>query len=112
VVSPPPNLTLVSGTILARGPHDRLADWDVVSLAVDATSPVAGMRDLVGPNIARTSRRADAGDDRAEVEVAVRRELLGAAGPGWHLTFRARLTPDGPMAEAHPAAGDLTVTPP
>lgn len=115
MVSPPPNLTVVSGTILARRPSDTLADWDVLSLAVDTTSPVAGLRDLVGPNIARTAtRRGDDDDenDRVVIEISVRRELLGGAGPGWQIRLRARLTPDGPMAEPHPAGGDLAVSPP
>ena len=55
---------------------------------------------------------ADSGDGPADVDIAVRRELLGAAEPGWHLRCRVKLTPDGPMAEPHPAAHDLTVTPP
>jgi hypothetical protein len=112
VVSPPPNLTLVSGTVLARRPHETLSDWDLVSLSVDATSPVPGMRDLVGPSILRTASRHDGpGDVRAEVAIAVRRELLGAVEPGWHLSCRVKFTPNGPIAEPHPAGRDFTVRP-
>jgi hypothetical protein len=110
VVAPPPNLTLLSGTILARRPHETLQDWDVVALAVRNALPVPGMRDLVGPSLARTD--GGSGDGRREVVVTVRRELLGEAGPGWHLTCRVKLTPSGPMAEPHPADADFRVAPP
>ena len=73
MVSAAPNLTRVTGTILTRRPHPTLADRDAVVLAVDATQRVPGLRDLVGPVLAR----APLGDDgRREVEVAVPRELL------------------------------------
>jgi hypothetical protein len=73
---------------------------------------VEGMEDLVGQNILwPSSSQGDHGDGSAEVEIAVRRELLGAAEPGWQLSCRVKLTPNGPMAEPHPAVGDLSVTP-
>jgi hypothetical protein len=112
VVAPPPNLTRLSGTILARRPHETLPDWDAVVVAVDGVSPIDGMRDLVGPNIARTASGTGSGDSRPEVVVAVRRQLLGDASPGWHLTCRVKLTPSGPMAEPHPAGGDFILAPP
>jgi len=101
VVSPPPNLTEVSGSILARRPHPTLPDWDVVSLAVDSSSPVPGVRDIAGPRL-RTPPGEGPPAGPPEVDVAVRRDLLGAAGPGWHLTCRVKLTPDGLMAERRP----------
>jgi hypothetical protein len=112
VVAPPPNLTVLSGTILARRPHPVMPDWDVVVLAVDATSPVPGMRDLVGPNLPRAADGAESGESSPEAAVTVRRELLGEAGPGWHLTCRVKLTPGGPLAEPHPADSDYRLAPP
>jgi hypothetical protein len=41
----------------------------------------------------------------------VRRELLGDAAPGWRLTCRVRFTPNGLLAETHPAAGAFAVAP-
>jgi hypothetical protein len=110
VVAPPPNLTVVSGRVLARRPHDRLPDWDAVTLAVESTAPVAGLRDLIGPNLGGPNL---GGPDliAPELVIAVRRELLGEAASGWHLTLRVKHTPNGPMAEQHPASGDLVVTP-
>jgi hypothetical protein len=108
VVSAAPNLTRVTGTVLARRPHPTLADRDVVVLAVDDTQDVPGLRDLVGPAVAR----GEPGEDgRRRVEVAVRRELLGAAAPGWRLTCRVRFTPNGLMAEPHPDADAFAVHP-
>ena len=106
MVAAAPNLTLVTGTIVGRRRHPTLADRDVVVLAVDGTEEVPGMRDLVGPAVARAEPRDDG---RREVEVAVRRELLGDAGPGWRLTCRVRFTPNGVMAEPHPAEDAFAV---
>jgi hypothetical protein len=100
VVSAAPNLTRVSGTILDRRPHPTLDGWDVVSLAVESTAPVEGLRDLVGPRLAKGP---------SELEVAVPSELLGPAGRGWHVAVRVKLTPDGPMARPHPRAGEFSV---
>jgi hypothetical protein len=108
VVSAAPNLTRVTGTIVTRRPHPTFADRDVVVLAVDGTEEVPGMRDLVGPAVAR----AELGDHgRPEVEVAVRRELLGDAAPGWRLTCRVRFTPNGLLAEPYPAVDASGVDP-
>jgi hypothetical protein len=111
VVAPPPNLTVVSGRVVARRPHDTLPDWDIVTVAVDSTAPVPGLRDLVGPNLPRTPVAAGADFEAPELAIAVRRELLGDAGPGWHLAVRVKHTPNGPMAEQHPAPGDLVLAP-
>ena len=69
------------------------------------------MRDLVGPNLRKT---AVSGDPEAagRLELAVRRELLDAAAPGWRLRCRVRLTPNGVLAEPHPAPADLLLEPP
>ena len=109
MVSAAPNLTRVTGTVRSRRPHPTLPDRDAVVLAVDDTQRVPGLRDLVGPVLAG----APVGDDgRREVEVAVRRELLGAAAPGWRLTCRVRFTPNGLLAEPHPAADGFALHPP
>jgi hypothetical protein len=112
VVSPPPNLTVVSGRVLERRPHDTLPDWDAVTLAVDNTAPVPGLRDLVGPHVSWTPSAAGTGSAPPELVIAVRRDLLGDAAPGWHVTIRVKHTPNGPMAEQHPAPGDLVIADP
>ena len=104
MVSAAPNLTRVSGTILERRAHPTLPGWDLVSLAVESTAPVEGVRDLVGPRLAD---RLDEG--AAELEVAVPHGLLGAAEPGWHVSARVKLTPNGPMARPHPVEGEFSV---
>jgi hypothetical protein len=108
VVSAAPNLTRLTGTILTRRPHPALADRDAVVLAVDSTEEVPGLRDLVGPAVARAEPRDDG---RREVEVAVPRELLGDAAAGWRLTCRVRFTPNGLMAEPRPAADAFVLEP-
>lgn len=109
MVAPAPNLTRVSGTVLRREPHPTLPDRDAVVLAVESTAPVPGLRDLVGPVL--TGSPPDAGG-RRELELVVRRQLLGAAAPGWLLTCRVRFTPNGLLAEPHPDAAAFSVEPP
>src|SRR4029453_1750027 len=41
------NLTLLSGTVLARKPHPKLPDYDVVTLQVDGAEPVEGKANLL-----------------------------------------------------------------
>jgi hypothetical protein len=96
VVSPVEHLTRLAGTVLARWPHERLPDRDVVLLDVDSAEVVLGP-DLLSQRIGQ------------EVEVTVRRELLGAAGPGARLSVRAHLTPVGVVAESHPPPGELLI---
>ncbi len=107
MVSPAPNLTVLSGTVLARRPHPSLPDWDEVSLAVDATAAVPGTADLVSRHVEAQAAAVPSG-----VVVAVRRDLLQGAGPGSRITLRAKLTPSGPMAEQHPPPGALRIEPP
>jgi hypothetical protein len=111
MVAPPPNLTTVTGTVLDRRPHDELPDWDVVTLAVDDVAAVPGLRDLIGPTL-RTPAAPDSQAAKPELDVAVRRELIDAAAPGWRLRCRVRLTPNGAMAESHPEPGELALDPP
>ena len=113
MVSAAPNLTRVTGTVVARRPHPTLPDRDTVELAVDGTERVPGLRDLVGPALARARPDARSPDApaRGRLEVVVRRGLLGAAAPGWRLTCRVRFTPNGLLAEPHPAPGAFAAEP-
>jgi len=99
VVAPVENLTRLAGTVTARGPHPTLPDWDLVTLSVEQAQSGPGRADLLSKQAARP------------VQLAVRRDLLGAAGPGWRLAARAKLTQNGPLAESHPAPGDFRVEP-
>ena len=95
-------MTRLTGIVHSRATHGPIEGWDVVRLRVARAQAVPELADLVSPQVGETG----------EVEVAVRRELLGAAGPGWHLDLRARLTPNGLLAEKQPADGQFTATPP
>jgi hypothetical protein len=94
------NLTRLSGRLVAREPHPHRAGWDAVVVHVEDAGPVTGKADLL-------SRHK--GED---LPVAFRRELLADARPGARLTFRARFSPDGVLAEPHPDEGDLLLHPP
>ncbi len=91
------NLTRLSGRLLAREPHPDRPGWDSVLVHVEDAAPVPGRADLL-------SRHK--GED---LPVAFRRELLADAGPGARLTFRARFTAAGVLAEPHPDEGDLII---
>jgi len=93
------NLTRLDGRLVTREPDPRRAGWDVAVIRVEDAEPVAGKADLL-------SRRV--GED---LPVAFRRELLGAAGPGAGVTFRAHVVPEGAVAEPYPDDGDLEVRP-
>jgi hypothetical protein len=97
MVAPVENLTRLEGTVKARRAHPGLDGWDLVTLAVERAEPVSGQADLL-------SRHAG-----SELELAVPRALLGAAGPGAQLSTRAKFTPDGARAEAHPDPGAFSV---
>ena len=101
MVAAAPNLTRLEGTITSREPHPTLGGWDRVRVAVSAVAPVPGQADLLTP-------RARQG----EVDLAVRSALLGAAGAGWHIAVRAKLTQTGVVAEGYPREGDFRVSPP
>ena len=89
------NLARIEGTVIARKPHSTLNDYDVLTLRLERAEPVPDRANLLGSLIG------------SSIEVAVRRALLGNAGPGAHLRCRAKRTPDGAMCEPHPEAGDL-----
>ncbi|TKJ17976.1 hypothetical protein [Blastococcus sp. CCUG 61487] len=93
------NLTRLRGRVVSRAPDPRRAGWDVVVVHVEDAGPVAGRADLLSGRV---------GDD---LPVVFRRDLLGGARPGARVTFRARVVPDGAIAEPYPDEGDLLVEP-
>jgi len=93
------NLTRLSGHLVAREAHPHRPGWDVVVVRIDDAGPVADKADLLS--------RYKGGD----LSVAFRSELLVGASPGARLTFRARLTSNGVLAEPHPGDGDLLINP-
>lgn len=95
------NLTRLSGQILRRVPHPSRNGYDLLTVQVDEASAVQGKADLLSHHCGAT------------LNVAVRRELLqGAPGiAGVHVDLRAKMTPDGALAEPHPEPGNFTITP-
>jgi hypothetical protein len=81
-------------------PRPGKGGWEVVALSVERAEGIAGKNDLLSSRIEQP------------VRVRVRRELLGAAGAGWRLDLRARLTQSGAIAENCPKTGDFTASPP
>ncbi|GAA2903068.1 hypothetical protein GCM10010472_71620 [Pseudonocardia halophobica] len=93
------NLTWLSGRLVGRQPHPQRAGWDVVIVHVEVARPVPDKADLLSRH------------EGEDLPVGFRHELLADARPGAHLTFRARFTPAGALAEAYPDEGDLVVRP-
>jgi hypothetical protein len=91
------NLTDLTGVVLARSPHPTLPGWDVVRLSVERATPVTGKADLLSRHVG------------SELDVAVRRELLGTAGPSSRLSCRSKFTFDGALCEPHPAPGAFRI---
>lgn len=94
------NLTTIVGSILSLSDHPTLAGYEIVMLWLEEVRPIEGKADLI------TGRITD------PVSLAVPRELLGNAQPGWRLRCRAKRTPDGAMCEPHPAPGEFSLLPP
>jgi hypothetical protein len=92
------NLSRITGTIRSRRPHPTLEGYDLVDLALERSEAAEGKADLLASQRGRN------------IELAVRRELLGAAGPGATLECRAKRTPAGAMCEARPKPGDFGIT--
>ncbi len=94
------NLTCLRGQILQRVPHPSRSGYDLLTLHVNDTQPVDGKADLLGRHRGQT------------LEVAVRSELLQDAkgGAGAHVDLRAKMTPDGALAEPHPEPGNFSIT--
>jgi len=93
------NLTDIEGQIVARRPHQSLADYDVLRVRVEGARSVPGKADLLSAYVG------------TDLDVVVRRQLLDNAQPGARLRCRAKRTPDGAMCEPHPAASDFSVAP-
>ena len=93
------NLTSISGRVVARKPHPTLDYYDVVLLKIEKAEPIQGRPDLLSGQVG------------AELEVSVRRELLGTAAPGAQLRCRAKRTADGAMCEARPRSDDFAIKP-
>ena len=93
------NLTALGGTVVERLPHPQLQDYDLLSLQVQSADAVPGRADMLGRHLGQV------------LAVAVPRSLLGGAARGASLRLRAKMTPNGAMAEPHPAPGDFSVGP-
>jgi hypothetical protein len=93
------NLTRLRGAVLRRSPHPTRPGYELLTVQVDDAQPVEGRADLLGRH------RGSA------LEVAVRAELLpGTPLPsGARVDLRAKMTPDGALAEPHPEAGHFRV---
>ena len=93
------NLTRLRGRILRSAPHPSRAGYDLVSLQVNETQAVDGKADLLGRHLGGT------------LEIAVRSELLQDAkgSAGSYVDLRAKMTPDGALAEPHPEPGNFAI---
>jgi hypothetical protein len=94
------NLTRLRGRVLGLVPHPTRAGYDLLTLQVDETHPVEGKADLLGRHAGGT------------LGVAVRSELIrdAAVKPGAQIDLRAKMTPDGALAEPHPEPGNFLVS--
>lgn len=94
------NLTRLRGRLLGRVPHPARAGYDLLTMQVHDAQPVEGKADLLGRHAGAT------------LDVAVRSELLGDAAltPGSQVDLRAKMTPDGALAEPHPEPGNFTIS--
>ena len=86
------NLTRLRGVVLRCSPHPTRDGWHLLTLQVEETEPVAGKADLL------EHYRG------SQIEVSVRSALLseGIDCTGARIDLRAKMTPDGALAEAHP----------
>lgn len=94
------NLTRLRGKMLKRVPHPSRAGYDLITVHVADAQPVEGKADLLGRHLGQP------------LEIAVRSELLpGAKTNGAaHVDLRAKMTPDGALAEPHPEPGNFTIS--
>ena len=94
------NLTEFTGRVLARQRHPSLDGYDLVTLRAEQSHGVQGYADLLSARVP------------GDLELVVRRDLLGDAGPRAVLRCRAALTGRGEiMVQPHPAPGDFSVQP-
>lgn len=93
------NLTRLRGRILQRVPHPTRAGYEQLTLQITQAQAVPDRADLLGRHQGNT------------LEVAVRSDLLAGtpAQAGAEVDLRAKMTPDGALAEPHPEPGDFSV---
>jgi hypothetical protein len=93
------NLTRLRGRILRCVPHPSRVGYELLTLQVDETQAVEGKADLLSRHLGET------------LEVGVRRELVQhlPVACGSQVDLRAKMTPDGALAEPHPEPGHFTV---
>jgi hypothetical protein len=93
------NLTRIRGLILRRVPHPSRAGYDLLTLQVNETQVVDGKADLLGRHMGGT------------LDVAVRSELVQdtLCSIGANVDLRAKMTPDGALAEPHPEPGKFAI---
>ena len=91
------NLTKLVGAILARRPHPELDGYDVVTVQIERVEPVEGLPNLL------------AAQPGSQMDVAMRRVLLGTAPEGTRIQFRAKRTLNGVMCEPHPDPEDFRI---
>jgi len=93
------NYSNLTGRIVSRSPHPRLAGYDKLIVMVQATGPVDTRPDLLASTIG------------ASVELTVPRALLGdQAQSGAVIRTRARRTPEGAIADREPEPGTFEIT--
>lgn len=93
------NLTRLRGQMLKRMPHPSRAGYDLVTVQISDTQAVDGKANLLGCHQGQA------------LEIAVRSDLLQGADASRALMvdLRAKMTPDGALAEPHPEPGNFTV---
>ena len=95
------NLTAITGTVVAAGPHPELDGWDLVELELTAKEPVEDYPDLLDAQVGDT------------VRVGVRHVLLGdEVHPDDVLRCRVRVGRGSVLAENEPDAADFQLTHP
>lgn len=93
------NLTRLRGQMLKRVPHPSRDGYDLITVQINDAQAVDGKADLLGHHLGQP------------LEIAVRSDLLpGAkASGGLVVDLRAKMTPDGALAEPHPEPGNFTI---
>ncbi|CAG9932028.1 hypothetical protein [Candidatus Nitrotoga arctica] len=93
------NLTRLRGLILRRVPHPSRVGYDLLTLQVNETQAVDGKADLLGRHMG------------GSLDVAVRSELIRDVvdSIGANVDLRAKMTPDGALAEPHPEPGNFAI---
>jgi hypothetical protein len=93
------NLTCIQGEVLTREQHTSLKEYDVLKINVLDSQPVEGKTDLLSSYLGK------------QINLTVRRELLGKTAVGDKLYCRAARTFEGGMCEPFPEINDFRVEP-